>query len=52
MVRVVAEVHHVTHTFTLTDELGVIHELLLHGGRRGLEMSTGDKISKSLAVRR
>ena len=39
--------------FRLSDELRIVHELLLHGrsGAR-LKMAAGDKISKSLAVRR
>ena len=48
VVRIVAHV-----ALRLSDQLGVIHELLLHGCRgRRLQMASGDKIPKSLAVRR
>ena len=48
VVSVVAQV-----AFRLSDELRIVHELLLHGccGAR-LKMAASDKISKSLAVRR
>ena len=47
---VVCEVAHVA--LRLSDQFGILHELLLHGGGGGgLKMAAGDKIPQSLAVR-